>query len=64
MLTSQEVAPYLATSRMHSITQWVVPLGAAVLYQTVLKNTAFKGFYRKHPLHGNAGIYIRILEGI
>ena len=55
ILTSEEVKPYLSTSRMHSITQWVVPIGLAALYQGVLKKTAFNCFYRKSPAVGRTG---------
>ena len=56
ILNSSEVQPYLSTSRMHSITQWLVPLSLAAVYQGVLKNTAFKTFYRMSPNMGRIGI--------
>ena len=54
-LSSEEVRSYLATSRMHSITQWVGPLVLAGAYQFVLKDSVFKGFYRKSPYIGLGG---------
>jgi hypothetical protein len=48
---------------MHSITQWLVPIATAVVYQGFLKNTIFKPAFRRSPIVGHTGIFIFDLVG-
>ena len=56
-LESPEVKKYLDISKKHMYTQFLVPALAGVGYFGLLKDTVFKGLFRRSPTHGFVGIH-------
>ena len=56
-LESGEVKKYLDISKKHMYTQFLVPGLVGVGYFGFLKDTVFKGLYRRSPTHGLLGIH-------
>ena len=55
-LDSAEVKKYLDISKKHMYTQFLIPALAGVGYFGFLKDTVFRGLYRKSPHYGLLGI--------
>lgn len=54
-LNSGEVKKYLDISKRHMYTQFLVPALSGVAYFGILKDSLFKGLYRRSPYYGLIG---------